>query len=100
MSADIKWCPHTNRCFNVTKDSCPSFESGKYLCKSKASPLSGGVWVDNRTQCCGDFFYNVTRTVDDVTTVVSKPMVKCSSEEKCVPEDTAEFCFYGFPRNC
>ena len=27
-------------------------------------------------------------------------MVKCSNEDKCVPEDTAEYCFTPFTRNC
>lgn len=93
---DYKWCPHTNTCINVTLSKCPSMMPSEkpYLCESK------GIFVENRTQCCSDFKYNVTRIVNDTTTIVTKSMVKCSFEDKCVPEDTAEFCFYSFERNC
>jgi hypothetical protein len=92
--ADYKWCPHSNTCINTTTTRCLSMSSGSIMCESK------GIFVENRTQCCSDLMYNVTRVINGKTTIVTKSMVKCSQEEKCVPEDTAEFCFFSFERNC
>jgi len=34
------------------------------------------------------------------TTITEKPMVKCTYEAKCVPENTSEYCFVPFERDC
>ena len=92
---DFKWCPHLNSCVNTTLTQCPSIGGKLYYCESRRQ------FVAKRTDCCEDFKYNVTRIeIDDSITILTRSMVKCSFEEKCVPENTAEFCFFSFERNC
>ena len=93
---DFKWCPHLNQCINTTLTQCQSNSyPTPYFCQSTQT------FVDKRTSCCQDFKYNVTMIVNATNyTIVTKSMVKCSYEDKCVPEDTAQFCFFSFKRNC
>lgn len=91
-SPDLKWCPHLNTCINSTAQSCPTLNSSTMIyCKSK------NTFVRFRHECCDDIFYNTSLLNG---TLVSKPMVKCSNEDKCVPLDNDDYCFSSFPRDC
>jgi hypothetical protein len=72
--SDYKWCPHQNLCMNVTINKCPSMmpSPAPMWCESLRK------FVSNRTECCGDIKYNVTRIGINETTIIMKSMVKCS----------------------
>lgn len=95
-----KWCPSRNKCTSDVDSCCEQNSVNKpFACRSKnpessldnPSANEGDYYcVANQFECCGDL--NYTTNSGEV-----KKMVKCKYEDKCVPEDTAEYCFQPLP---
>jgi hypothetical protein len=55
-----------------------------------------GKCVTNYFECCGDLTIDVTKD----NKIVKTPLVKCTNENKCVPENSEKYCFEPVDLDC
>lgn len=85
--------------------SCCEWTAKQIRCRDDGSgSTSAPTCVANQYECCADLTFDLEppRLGSDGVgaTKATKPMVKCTYEDKCVPENTSEYCFEPFERDC